>query len=65
MGEIVNLNKYRKARERVAAEKQAAQNRVQFGQSKAEQTLRSLLTEKAERELSAKKRDERDDQDKR
>lgn len=64
MGEIVNLNKYRKAREKAAAEKQAAQNRVQYGQSKAEQTLRSLLNEKADRELAAKKRDDRDEGDK-
>lgn len=65
MGDVVNLNKYRKARERAAAEKKAAQNRVQYGQSKAEQTLRSLLNEKAERELAGKKHDERDDGEKR
>jgi hypothetical protein len=61
MGDVVNLNKYRKAREKAAPEKQAAQNRVQYGQSKAEQTLRSLLNEKAERELAANKRDDRDE----
>jgi hypothetical protein len=34
--DIVNLNKFRKARERAEAEKQAEANRVRFGRTKAE-----------------------------
>jgi len=34
MGDVVNLNKFRKARDRKAAEDQAAENRVRFGLSK-------------------------------
>ncbi len=34
MGDVVNLNKFRKARDRRAAEDQAAENRVRFGQPK-------------------------------
>ena len=36
MGEVVNLRKWRKARERAEAEAQAAANRAAFGRSKAE-----------------------------
>lgn len=34
--EIVNLNKFRKAKERAEQEKQAEQNRAKFGRSKAD-----------------------------
>ncbi len=34
--EIVNLNKFRKARERADAAKQAEENRFRFGRTKAE-----------------------------
>ena len=34
--DIVNLNKFRKAREREEAEKRAEANRVRFGRTKAE-----------------------------
>ena len=34
--DIVNLNKFRKARERVEAEKQAEENRAKFGRTKLE-----------------------------
>ncbi|MBS7792127.1 DUF4169 family protein [Roseococcus sp. SDR] len=36
MGEVVNLRKWRKAREKAEAEAQAAANRAAFGRSKAE-----------------------------
>ena len=34
--EIVNLNKFRKARERAEAEKLAEQNRIRYGRTKGE-----------------------------
>ncbi len=34
MGEVVNLNKYRKVRQRVADEKRAVENRAKFGRGK-------------------------------
>jgi Domain of unknown function (DUF4169) len=34
--DIVNLNKFRKAREKAEAEKQAQENRVRFGRTKEE-----------------------------
>ena len=36
MADIINLNKVRKAKARATAEKQAAENRIRFGRSKAE-----------------------------
>jgi hypothetical protein len=36
MGDLVNLNQMRKAREKKARERQAAANRVRFGRDKAE-----------------------------
>jgi hypothetical protein len=51
MGDVVNLNKFRKARDRRTAEEQAAENRVRFGlpkdvkgklRSDADQTQKDL-----------------------
>jgi hypothetical protein len=36
MGEVVNLNKYRKVRQRLDDEKRAVENRAKFGRSKRE-----------------------------
>ena len=40
MAEIINLRMARKAKTRSEAEKQAGQNRVKFGQTKAEKLVR-------------------------
>jgi len=45
MGEIVNLNRARKAKARDAAETKAAENRAKYGQTKAERAR--LASEKA------------------
>ena len=44
MGEVVNLNRFRKARLKAEQEKQAEENRVRHGRSKAEkiQTVKEL-----------------------
>lgn len=42
MADIINLRRARKAKGRATAEKQAEQNRAQFGQTKAEKTVRKL-----------------------
>ncbi len=57
MNEVVNLNKARKARAAADRKKQAAENRVRFGRSKADKTLETARADKARRELEAKKRD--------
>lgn len=50
-GEIVNLRKFRKARQRDEKEKLAEQNRLSFGRTRTEKTLTKALNDKAERSL--------------
>ena len=57
MGDIVNLNKYRKQRQCTEQTKQAAENRVRFGEPKARKMAAKLEAERARRELEGKKRD--------
>lgn len=51
MAEIVNLRRARKARDRASAEAQAAQNRIEFGRTKAERKLTNAEKTLAERRL--------------
>ncbi|RDJ27127.1 DUF4169 family protein [Bosea caraganae] len=51
MAEIINLRRARKQRERAEAGKQAEQNRLTFGRSKAERTLTEAERDKAIRAL--------------
>ena len=55
--EIVNLNKARKARAKAQAGREAAENRVRFGRTKAERLLDTAREDKARRELEARRRD--------
>ena len=48
-GDVVNLRQVRKQKARSEKEKQAEQNRVAFGRTKAEKTLTRALNEKAEK----------------
>ncbi|ARM89134.1 hypothetical protein RHEC894_CH02852 [Rhizobium sp. CIAT894] len=47
--EIVNLRQFRKKQARSEKEKQAEQNRISFGRTKAEKQLTRSLNEKADR----------------
>lgn len=47
MAEIVNLRTARKARARAEAEKQAADNRVKFGRTKAEKQMTRAEADRA------------------
>ena len=47
MGEIVNLKRHRKRKDRAAKEEIAAENRVQFGRTKAEKELAEAQNEKS------------------
>lgn len=58
MAEIVNFNKARKAAGRVKKRRQAEENTVKFGRTKAQKTLEETRAEKAARDLDGKKRDE-------
>ncbi len=64
MGEVINLNKVRKAREKAAAAAEADANRVKHGRTKAERTLDKAKAEKAEAHLTGHQRARpRDDED--
>ncbi|MEQ1671600.1 MAG: DUF4169 family protein [Hyphomicrobium sp.] len=49
--EIVNLNKFRKAREKAEDEKRAEQNRVRYGRTKAEKEQSAQIERIKERTL--------------
>lgn len=58
MGEIVNLNKTRKARLKAAASAQAKINRVSHGRPKGQTLSEQLGAERQRRKLDQARRDE-------
>jgi hypothetical protein len=58
MGEIVNLNKARKARAKVEAEERARDNRVRFGRTRAEKEAARREAERHSNDLDGKKLDD-------
>lgn len=63
MGEVVNLNRARKAKDRDEREKTAAENRVRFGRTKAERERERALTDAADRALAGHKLNDGDESD--
>ena len=61
MTDIINLKQQRKAKARVEKDKTAAENRVKFGQTKAEKQAQKLKAERAERHLQGHKREPGDE----
>ncbi|CUX24188.1 DUF4169 family protein [Rhizobium oryzihabitans] len=59
--DIVNLRQFRKQKARSEKEKQAEQNRLSFGRTKAEKNLTSALNEKAEKALDQRRLEKDDD----
>ena len=55
MGEIVNLNRFRKARSKAEKEKQADENRVRHGRPKSEKRQTGNERERSDRDLDGKK----------
>lgn len=55
MAELINLNRARKVKTRAETKAQAAQNRIRFGQSKAETLAAKLESARAQADLSGKK----------
>lgn len=49
MGDVVNLNKHRKARNRFARDQRAEENRQKFGRSKNEKAVTVLEAERLKR----------------
>ncbi|WP_333794375.1 DUF4169 family protein [Hyphomicrobium sp.] len=60
-GEIINLRKARKVRDRAAKEKRAEENRARFGRPKAERLKLEAETEIATRRLDAHRRSDAGD----
>jgi Domain of unknown function (DUF4169) len=58
MGDIVNLNKYRKQRQRTEHAKQAAENRVRFGRSKSDRARTRSEQDRSSQDLEGKRRDD-------
>ena len=58
MGEIVSLKLHRRRKDRAAKEEIAAENRVQFGQTKSEKKLTEALNDKAAKDIDQHKREE-------
>ena len=63
MGDIVNLNQFRKRRERELKKTRALRNRVKSGQSKAERDALRREIEQRRRELDGKRFDRRPGED--
>lgn len=57
MGDVVNLNQFRKQRARAASVKKASENRVRFGRSKDDKTRQVAEFDRASRDLDGKQRD--------
>ena len=57
MGDIVNLNQARKAREKADQKRQAEINRQAHGRTKAEKTTSRIENERVQRTLDGAKRD--------
>jgi hypothetical protein len=58
MGEIVNLNRARKAREKAAAKAEASVNRVAHGRTKGQRQVAETEKERASRLLDQAKRED-------
>lgn len=57
MGDVVNLNQFRKQRARAASAKKADENRVRFGRTKDEKARQVTEFERGHRDLDGKQLD--------
>ena len=57
MGEIINLRRARKARDRAASQAEAAANRLSHGRGKAEKLITKAERARQERSLDGARRD--------
>lgn len=58
MADVVNLNRFRKQKQKADAKRQADQNAVKFGRSKAERNREEAIAELAKKRLDELKRDD-------
>jgi hypothetical protein len=57
MGDVVNLNQYRKQRSRTASQERASENRARFGRSKDDKSRQWRENERNNREFDGKQLD--------
>jgi hypothetical protein len=55
MASVVNLNRFRKAKQAAEAERRAAENRAAFGRGKGERRQADVERERLERDLDSKR----------
>lgn len=55
MGDVVNLNQYRKQRERSSRESRAAENRVRHGKTKADRIMNEREQAQLDQDLEGKR----------
>ena len=55
MGEVINLNRFRKARAKACSEKQAEENRASFGRTKVEKRQEIHERDRTDQDLDGKK----------
>lgn len=58
MNDIVNLRRARKHKARALAEREAAENRIQYGRTKNEKKQTKALNDAAQRKIDGHKRDD-------
>ncbi|MBM3490123.1 MAG: DUF4169 family protein [Alphaproteobacteria bacterium] len=61
MGEVINLNRYRKAMAKERGRRLAAENRARHGQGKTEREVSDLEVLRRERQLDGNKLDQREE----
>jgi hypothetical protein len=61
MGDVINLNKWKKQKAKAEKEKRAEQNRLRNGTSPSEQSLLKKKKEMADKRLDGHKLDQGDD----
>jgi hypothetical protein len=63
MGDVVNLNRYRKLKQRAERERRASEKRARFGVSKTERAKTAAERSLETRRIDGARRDERGPQD--
>lgn len=58
MGDVINLNQFRKARQRKQAEEQARRNRAKYGETKGQRNSTTKAREDFDKNLDGARRDD-------
>jgi hypothetical protein len=61
MGDVVNLRRFRKQKDRAGKEARAEENRAKFGRSKGEKTRQTAEAAREDRDMDGKRLNRTDD----